>query len=90
MLTIEDCIALSELSEEEIAAISEHEHIPEMVAAELGHFLIELPDGERRIRRMILDDIDAARARGDHSHAAVLRLVLREFLHKHHHPSDRP
>jgi len=28
MLTIEDCIGLSELTEEEILAIAEHEHIP--------------------------------------------------------------
>ena len=32
MLTLEDCIGLSELDEEEILAIAEHEHIPEMAA----------------------------------------------------------
>ena len=30
MLTIQDCIELSGLSEEEILAIAEHEHVPEM------------------------------------------------------------
>ena len=34
MLTIQDCIELSELTEEEILAIAEHEHIPEMAAIE--------------------------------------------------------
>ena len=38
MLTLQDCIELSELSEEEILAIAEHEHIPEMLAIELGNF----------------------------------------------------
>ena len=33
MLSYEDCVGLSELTEEEIRAISEHEHIPEVVAA---------------------------------------------------------
>jgi hypothetical protein len=32
ILTIEDCIALSELTEEEILAIAAHEGIPEMAA----------------------------------------------------------
>jgi hypothetical protein len=46
MLTIEDCIALSDLTEEEIDAIAEHEHIPEMLAIELGSYLVHLPDGK--------------------------------------------
>jgi len=33
MLTLQDCIELSELTEEEILAIAEHEHIPEMVTS---------------------------------------------------------
>ena len=37
MLTIQDCIELSELSEDEILAIAEHEHIPEMAAVEMGN-----------------------------------------------------
>ncbi|HNX49668.1 MAG TPA: hypothetical protein PKL08_05860 [Thermoanaerobaculaceae bacterium] len=36
MLTYEDCVGLTDLEEEEIEAISQHEHVPEMVAAELG------------------------------------------------------
>ena len=59
MLTLEDCIGLSELDEEEILAIAEHEHIPEMAAVEMGNYLCHTPEGERRIRRMIIDDIRA-------------------------------
>jgi len=36
MLTREDCLALCELSEDEVAAIAEHEHVPEIVAMEMG------------------------------------------------------
>jgi hypothetical protein len=36
MLTLEDRIALSDLTHEEIDAIAEHEHLPETIAAELG------------------------------------------------------
>jgi hypothetical protein len=42
-----------------------------------------LPGGERCIKAMIRDDIDAAAARGDHRHAAALRLVLRHFVLEH-------
>jgi hypothetical protein len=41
MLTIQDCIELSELTEEEILAIARHQHIPEMAALELGNYLIQ-------------------------------------------------
>lgn len=87
MLTLDDCIALSELSEEEIAAIAEHEHLPAIVAAELGSYLLHDPDGCPVLRRMILDDIDAAQRRGDTGHALALKLVLKHFVETH--PSRR-
>ncbi|HYD31417.1 MAG TPA: hypothetical protein VEB64_11255 [Azospirillaceae bacterium] len=80
MLTIDDCIALCDLTEDEIDAIAEHEHVPEMVAVEMGSYLIHLPDGRRRIRTIIRDDIRAAQARDDTLHAAKLKLVLRHFV----------
>lgn len=85
MLTIQDCIELSGLTEDEVLAIAEHEHIPEMVAVELGAYLVETPDGEKRVKRMIADDIAAARTRGDIKHALALKLVLKHYL-EHHAP----
>jgi hypothetical protein len=83
MLTWEDCLALCELTEDEIAAIAEHEHVPQMAAAEFGNYLVHSPKGVPMIRRIILDDIAAARRRGDLTHAAKLKLVLRHFVHSH-------
>lgn len=83
MLTLQDCIGLSELTEEEILAIAEHEHIPEMAALELGNYLIQTPSGERRIKRMIVDDIEAARRAGDHTRVLALKLCLRHYLEHH-------
>ena len=83
MLTFEDCIALSELTDEEIAAIAEHEHLPMIVAAEFGNYLIHSADGVPRIKRIIADDIVAADRRGNHRHALALKLVLRHFLEHH-------
>ncbi len=83
MLSYEDCIALSGLTEDEIAAIAEHEHIPRIVAAEYGNYLCRTPGGEPRIRRMIVEDIEAARRRGDEAHVLALKLVLRKFIEEH-------
>jgi len=83
MLCLEDCIALSELTEEEILAIAQHEHIPEMAAAELGNYLVHAPDGEQCIRAMIRDDIAAAAASGDLTRELALKLVLRNYILQH-------
>lgn len=83
MLCLEDCIALSTLTEEEIAAIAEHEHLPMIVAAELGNYLVQTADGSRYIKSMIRDDIDAARARGDQTRELALKLVLRHYIACH-------
>lgn len=83
MLTYEDCVGLCELTEEEVEAIAEHEHIPEIVATELGCYLIHTDDGLPRIRRIILDDIEMAEKRGDKRHAITLKLVLKHFVDTH-------
>ncbi|MEZ5934928.1 MAG: hypothetical protein R3F54_23945 [Alphaproteobacteria bacterium] len=83
MLTIQDCIGLCRLTDEEVAAVAEHEHLPDMLALELGDYLCRTADGELRVKRMIVDDIDAAKERGDLAHAAKLRLVLQHFLEHH-------
>lgn len=83
MITLEDCIALSGLDEPEILALAEHEHLPEIAALALGNYLLHKHHGAEHIRRMIEDDIRAARARGDWTHAKELFAALRHFLHEH-------
>lgn len=80
MLTLEDCIAFSELMPEEVDAIAEHEHIPAIIATELGNYLMRIPDGPERICAMMRDDITAAIAHQDFRHSAQLKLVLRHFI----------
>jgi hypothetical protein len=55
-LTFEDCLGLCDLSEEEVLAIAEHEHIPAIAALELANYLIRTPAGEDRVKAMIRDD----------------------------------
>jgi len=83
MLTYEDCVGLSDLTEEEIEAIAEHEHIPEIVAAELGSYLVHTDDGVPKIRRIILEDIELAEKKGDAEHVITLKLVLKHFVDTH-------
>lgn len=82
MLSLEDCIALSDLTPEEVDAIAEREHLPEIIAAELGFYLVHCADGRQAIRAIIRDDIAAARARRDFRRAAELKLLLRHFIER--------
>jgi len=83
MLTYEDCVGLSDLTEEEIEAISQHEHLPEIVAAELGTYLVHDAEGVPMIKRIILDDIEQARHREDKQQVLRLKLVLKHFIETH-------
>ena len=82
MLTFQDCLGFCELTEDEdeIDAIAEHEHLPEIVAAELGNCLIRAADGQLQIQRMIFDDMVAALRRGDRARAVRLEHTLRQFI----------
>lgn len=58
MLTYRDCLALSLLSEEEVKAIARHEHVPEIVALELGWALSKTPEGRWQVQRMIRENAE--------------------------------
>ena len=52
MITLEDCIALCGLNIDEVDAIAEHEHIPEINAAALAQYLLSRKTGTKKIRDM--------------------------------------
>ena len=83
MISLEDCIALCGLTKDEVLALAEHEHIPEISAAALANHLLAQPEGCRRIGAMIADDVTFASARGDRQHAEELRATLSEFITLH-------
>jgi hypothetical protein len=88
MICLEDCIALCGLTEEEILAIAEHEHVPEILATSIAHELMAERHGPARVRDMIRDDVRDAIQRKDFAHARELLAVLRHFLKDH--PEARP
>jgi len=83
MISREDLIGMSGLDEDEIDALSEHEHIPEVAAAALASYLLHQPHGGEKIRAMIVDDIHKALDAGRVKHAGELFMALRHFLSDH-------
>jgi len=90
MLTYQDCLELSGLTEEEIMAVAEHEHIPAIVALELAQYLVQMADGSTRLRRIIVDDIAREQATGHPERAERLQLVLKHFLATHPERDNAP
>jgi hypothetical protein len=92
MITLEDCIGFCGLTEEEVLAIAEHEHLPEIVATALARYLLSHEHGSEEIRDMIMDDIRQAQLGSDKEHVLALLHVLHHFLKTHpeatpsHHP----
>jgi len=69
MLCLEDCLDFSDLDTEEVEAISAHEHIPLICAAEMGCELLKTPEGLRQLHTMVLDDIEQALEHGQSARA---------------------
>ena len=88
MISLDDCIALSGLTEEQVLAIAEHEHLPEIAATALAQYLVHEQHGLEKIRDMIVDDMRAAQERGDQQHVLTLLHVLHHFLKSY--PEIRP
>ncbi len=80
MISINECIAICDLDRSEIAAIADHEHIPEVAASALANYLLHHDGNETEIRKMMTDDLHAAIEDGRLQHASELFMALREFL----------
>jgi hypothetical protein len=72
------------LTEEEVLAIAEHEHLPEIAATALAQYLLSQAHGSERVRDMIVDDIRRAQInRGNKEKVLTLLHVLHHFLKTH-------
>ncbi len=83
MISLEDCIAFCGLTEDEVLAIAEHEHVPQIAATAIGEHLLGQEHGAETIRDMMIDDIRMALGRDDRAHADELRMTLAHFLDAH-------
>jgi hypothetical protein len=82
-VTYEDCLDMLDLSEDEVAAVAHHEHIPMTSAVTLADYLVHEPDGLPKLTLMIVDDLNEARLAGNQQRVAELEGVLRHFIATH-------
>jgi hypothetical protein len=82
MLTYEECLEMSDLTADEVDAIAEHEHMDPMIAMALGHYMVT-HDGEQKIKKIIMDDIEKAERNKNYAHAEMLQKVLQHFITTH-------
>jgi hypothetical protein len=87
MLSLQDCLDLTDLSDAELAAIARHEKIPPIVALELGHRLIQTAAGVETLRQFIHDDIMSAQQQNRCRDCAEFSRTLADYNEKH--PEDR-
>lgn len=83
MLTLLDCVDMCELDPDIVEAIARHEHVPAIVAAELGSCLAGCNPGLAVIHQFILDDLADAAARGDRRGQARFARALSAFRRAH-------
>jgi hypothetical protein len=83
MINMHDIVDMTDLTEEEIAAIAEHEGLPDLNAAALADYMMHVRKGPQMVLRMISEDIRAALGRDDVQHARELYAVLHHFVSEH-------
>ncbi|MBL8471245.1 MAG: hypothetical protein KF778_17900 [Rhodocyclaceae bacterium] len=83
MLTLQDCLDYANLSSDEVSAIAEHEHVPEVVAAELAAQWVQSDSGCYRIVSCMIDNIEHAQAQGDRRKALDQEQSLHHFVQTH-------
>ncbi|KAA0875106.1 hypothetical protein [Nitrincola tapanii] len=82
MLTYDECLAMCDLTCDEIDAIAEHEHVDPMIALALGNYLVSHHEA-CEVKRFIVDDIEAARRSGNTEKMILLKQTLLHFLTTH-------
>jgi hypothetical protein len=96
MITLEDCVHFCGLTEGEVLAIAEHEHLPEIAATALAQYLLSQMHGTDKVRDMIVDDVRSAQVARDKEKVLMLLHVLHHFLKTYpeatppNHPWSKP
>lgn len=83
MLSLQECLDLCGLSEEEAEILAEHENIPLMIAAEMGATLLQTPKGTFYVKCCIQECLERAKLAGDRDKARRIDGVLLQFNAAH-------
>jgi hypothetical protein len=85
MLTLNDCIGFTGLTEEQLEAIAKHEHLPMILAAEMVEDEVDSRAGCHHIETMIAEEVVFETEHGHPERAERYRHGLEEFLKAHPH-----
>ena len=83
MLTLDECIGMSGLTDDEIAVIAERRRLPAIVAVEVGHTLLETAKGQVHPARLHQRPARKGEARGSAREGEHLDRVLTQFNARH-------
>ncbi|MQX34899.1 hypothetical protein [Roseospira navarrensis] len=83
MITIQDCLGLTDATPDEVVVIACHEHLPPILAASKAYALLGDPSGAAAMRRMILDEYCRAVLRRDRARCERLAALFQTSLEAH-------
>jgi hypothetical protein len=83
MISIRDCIDYSNLTDDEVEVIAEHEHLPFDSAAQLACCLAQSDEGSQVLRCLLKDAVCDARTCGKQQALRLARRALRQFSANH-------
>lgn len=83
MISIKDCIDYSDLTEDEVRVIADHEHLPFEAAAQLACCLAQTEDGSHVLRCLLDNAICDAEACGEDGALRLARRALKQFTANH-------
>jgi hypothetical protein len=89
MLTINDCIGLSNLESDEVQEIASHERLPFIAALEKGAMLTNEPWGDAALRQMVWDNLCHANHHHQAERARQLVVLFQTTCDRHPSPCDR-
>lgn len=82
MLSLEDCIAFSGLTADQLDAVACHEHLPLIIVAEWAETVLDAADGCTRVAAILVEEVEAA-PRHHKDRAADWAEALAQFRREH-------
>lgn len=83
MISIKECLDYSDLTEDEVAVIAEHEHLPFAYAAQLACGLAATDEGSEVIRCLLKNALCDAQACGHLQALKVAQMAVAQFEANH-------
>jgi len=87
MISIKDCIDYSDLTEEEVAAIAEHEQLPYACAAQMACCLAQTQEGTETLRCLLKNAVCDAASCGHEEALQAASKAYMQFQANHPQPS---